>query len=162
MSWQDDENARRAARLSREIEFAEQHREFAMPGPDPRERPFAEQSGRDEPCNCGAHEDEPGALDEPGEGQPGRVLAARHYRHRADPAEKTLEAACEAADARAVAELEAGITWLTDARAELRAVPRHNPHGGRLAGSAANEALRNVQGSTRSGVRIIYGSRIVP
>jgi hypothetical protein len=162
VSWDSEENARRAARLGRQQEWDEEHRagydEFngtdagydspdgwsALSDLDPPQgvlRP--PRPGR---CNCGcagadlaAKASYPDALGIPPESdQPAAVLLAWQLGHRSDPA-----AIREEARSAAVAELAEP---RLDGREALRQLAvNRNPDGGNLSGSRALALIRQLQ-----------------
>jgi hypothetical protein len=162
VSWQDEENARRAARLARQREWDERYQErdplpclhglYSLED-DPAAGARWDEDELNSPWQTGMPEypDPPPRRqrlgDEPPE--PGLVLLGMMNAASADPADKAIEAAAEAADRQAVAELDAGITRMTDARAELRAMPRRNPDGTRLSGSAGKEWITRNESRIR-------------
>jgi len=148
VSYQDETPAEaQARRTRRDIEWDEEHRER----PPAASWPEQEWPG---PAGFGlaGQAPYPDALDgiPPDSGQPAAVLLSSHMpRHYKDPLTVSEEAAAEAADARAVAELDAGITRVTDARAELRKMPRRNPDGTNLSGGAAKDWVRRAEARMR-------------
>jgi hypothetical protein len=146
MTWQDEENARRAARLHREREWQDAHRRALPPGRAVTRLPPAPPR-----CNCGCQDAAapyPAALGDipPESDQPAAVLLAWQLARRdSDPLTASEEARALWADRVAQADLAAGTVPLDGHEALRRISVNRNPDGGRLSGSRALALIRQLE-----------------
>jgi len=150
MTFQDEENARVAARMRREREFAEEHR-FALPSGF-TVRPLRPGYTSPARCNCGCQGADavpsapyPDSLGVPPEsGQPAAVLLAHLLARRdADPLTREEEARAQVADRVAQAGIDAGTTPL-GGREAVRQLALRDADGANLAGSHALALIRQL------------------